>query len=406
MNIFRVLLFTPSITFSLVPSEIFPWAILYFLIKKRIVLYKELIPLIVIFIISLLYSLCIITTTNVHSDIIRSMVAYFNAIIAYLAIVHCSQKEAHKIYKILEVLLFFSIILGILQVLHLINFLEPVFRLLKSRGSTRSIDASGRGVSLLTVEPSRAAVEFVFMYITWRYLKAMSCIKQLLFDFIILCFLVLVIRSSLGIFLFLVFLVCEYKFKSIAMGVIIGIIGFSQFKNINSRAIMVIYDILSRASIQDIFTYLLAASGQRLIIGIAAYKYGFFHLFGGGIGLWRLSSVQALYETNIAPSSVEFVNYYGGGSSYFAIRTTIFLPSLLLDIGWIASIIIICSLLKPLFKFFSFKHKLFPVMMAFVANLTILGEAPGNPLPWICIAICYRVYQEKTQQIGRYVCQI
>jgi hypothetical protein len=401
MNIFRVLLFTPSITFSLVPAEIFPWAILYFLARKKIVLYKELIPLIVIFIISLLYSLCIIITTNVHNDIIRSMVAYFNAIIAYLTIAHCSQREAHKIYKILEILLFFSIILGILQVLHLIDFLEPVFRLLKSRGSAGSIDKSGRGVSLLTTEPSRAATEFIFIYITWRYLKNMSYIKQLLFDFIVLCFLVLTIRSSLGLFLLFVFLVCEYKFKAIAMGVIIGIIGFSQFKNINSRAIMVIYGILSRSSIQDIFIYLLAASGQRLIISIAAYKYGFFHLFGGGIGLWRLSSIQALYETNIAPSSVEYVNYHGGGSGYFAIRATIFLPSLILDIGWIASIIIICYLLKPLFKFLSFKHKLFPVMMAFVANLTVLGESPGNPLPWICIAICYRAYREKTQQMGR-----
>jgi hypothetical protein len=50
------------------------------------------------------------------------------------------------------------------------------------------------------------------------------------------------------------------------------------------------------------------------------------------------------------------------------------------------------------------KNNIRPLMMAFVANLTILGEVPGNPLPWICIAICYRVYQEKTQQIGRYVC--
>jgi hypothetical protein len=401
MNIFRVLLFTPSITFSLVPSEIFPWAILYFLARKRIVLYKELIPLIIIFIVSLLYSLCVIAATSVHSDVIRSIVAYFNAIIAYLTIVHCSQKELHKIYKILEILLFFFIILGILQVLHLINFLEPVFRILKSRGSAGSIDTSGRGVSLLTVEPSRAAVESFFIYITWRYLKNMSYMKQFLFDFIMLCFLVLVIRSSLGIFLLFVFLVCEYKSKCIAMGIIIGIIGFSQIKDINSRAITVIYDILSRSSIQDIFIYLLAASGQRLIMGIAAYKYGFFHLFGGGIGLWRLSSVQALYETNIDPSSVEFVNYHGGGSGYFATRTTIFLPSLILDIGWIASIIIMCYLLKPLFKFFSFKHKIFPVMMAFTANLIALGEAPGNPVPWICIAICYRVYQEKTQQIRR-----
>jgi hypothetical protein len=397
MDIFRILIFFPSISFSLLSVEIFPWAVIYYIVRKiksyrKIKINKRVLPLIIGLLASLSYSCYMIFATDCDSDIFRSVIAYLNPILVYIAILYCSKKELFALCKMTEKILFFLVAIGILQTLGIINFLEPVFKYLVPRASTYSLELGGRGSTLFSSEPSRASYEILFIYITWRYLQQMPAIKQLLCDFFITFFILFVIKSSMGSFVCFIFLFSEYRLKFILSGLVVAIIGLPLLINSNSRAIQVIINIFSHSSISEIFGYVLSVSGFRLISIIAAYKYGILHPFGGGIGLWQTTSVEALYETNIPPFDLYYFRVRGG---FVPVRPTSFLSSMVLDMGWIA-IIIIFYLIKPLFKLISFDNKLFSLIITFLFYLIAVG-AIGNPIPWICTAICYKVYNARIE---------
>ena len=44
-------------------------------------------------------------------------------------------------------------------------FLDPAIKLLIPRGTASSLENFGRGVTLLSTEPSRASYEFIFIYL-------------------------------------------------------------------------------------------------------------------------------------------------------------------------------------------------------------------------------------------------
>jgi hypothetical protein len=261
------------------------------------------------------------------------------------------------------------------------------------RSLTESFDLGGRGVTLLSSEPARASYEILFIYITWRYLQKMSATNKLFFDFFIVFFILLILKSSMGSIILIVFLLCEYKLKFILSGLMIAIVGLPVLINMDSRAIYVILSIFSNSSLNGIFEYILSASGFRLISMIAAYRFGILHPFGGGIGLWQTTSVKAMYETGIDPNSLYYFNEFG---SFIPVRPTSFLSSMILDMGWMA-IMVVFYLIKPLFKLISFDNDLFPLIVTFLFYMIAVG-AIGNPIPWICTAICYRVYKERKQE--------
>jgi hypothetical protein len=286
--------------------------------------------------------------------------------------------------------LFFLTLIGILQTLGVINFLEPVFKFLVPRSLTESFELGGRGVTLLSSEPARASYEILFIYIAWRYIEKPTPAHKLFFDSFIVFFLLFILKSSMGSIVLIVFLVSEYRLKFILSGLMVALVGLPFLINMDSRAIHVIISIFSHTSIKGVFEYLLSVSGFRLISMIAAYRYGILHPFGGGIGLWQTTSVEALYETNINPSSIYYFNEQGG---FVPVRPTSFLSSLMLDMGWMA-IIVICYLIRPLFRLISVNNRLSSLIITFLFYLVATG-AIGNPIPWICMAMCYRICKEE-----------
>jgi hypothetical protein len=393
MNIFRTLLFFPSITFSLLSAEIFPWAFLYSIVGKfrsYKKIDKKILPLIIGLLISLLYSLYLILLKDYESDFIRSIIAYLNPIFAYLAIMCCHKKELFILCKIVGKILLFFIFIGILQSVGIIKFLQPVFSFLIPRASTEALDIGGRGVTIFSSEPSRASYEIIFLYITWRYLQQKKAINKLFFDFFITLFILFILKASTGLMILIVFLLSEYRLKFVLSGLIVISVSLPLLMNTNSRAIYVMIKIFSGLSISNIFGYILSASGFRLVSIIAAYRYGILHPLGGGIGLWQISSVKALCETGIDSDSLYYFNKFGG---FVPVRPTSYLSSMALDMGWMA-IIIVFYLIKPLFKLISFDNALFSLIITFLFYIVVIG-ATGNPIPWICTAICYRVYKDR-----------
>jgi hypothetical protein len=340
-----------------------------------------------------------IFATDCDSDIFRSVIAYLNPVLVYISILYCSKKEISILCRIISKILVLFIIVGILQTVGVISFLQPVISFLIPRASTESLGFGGRGVTIFSSEPSRAAYEVIFIYIAWRYIHQTSVMKQLFFDFFVVFFVLFIIRSSLGLLVLLVFLLSEYRLKFILSGLIVVLISLPLLINSNSRAIVIMISIISRSSFDEIYTFLLSASGFRLISIVAAYKYGFLHPFGGGIGLWLKTSIDALYQTGINSSNIDYFNYVSGGN-FSPIRPTSYLASMVLDMGWIA-ILVNFYLIKPLFKFISFNNRLFSLIITFLFCMIIIGDI-GSPIPWLCMALCYRVYKKNKKNNYQY----
>jgi hypothetical protein len=395
MKFFRILLFFPSITFSLLSAEIFPWSLFYSVIekfKRYKKVDKRILPIFIIIFISLIYSIYVTISTNCDNDIFRSLIAYFNALFIYSVILSCSEKELYRLCKILEKVLFFFVILGILQSLGIINFLRPLFKFLTPRASSSALSeisavAGGRGITLLSAEPARAAYEVIVLYAAWIYLNAFSNKFQIIFDIIISFFIFFIFRSSEGSILLFVYLFAKYKIKFIIAAIIVIISLTPILLSFNSRAIILLYHIFTNFNLIDVYYLLLNQSGFRLISLIAAYKYAIFHPLGGGLGLWIHSSVNALYETHI---DVHFVPYFSQG--YIPIRPISFVSSIALDFG-ITGILLVIYLLKPLFSLLKKpKDPIFCFICLTIFAVFFSGSI-GDPIPWICMAICYRIHK-------------
>jgi hypothetical protein len=230
----------------------------------------------------------------------------------------------------------------------------------------------------------------------WRYLQQMSAIRQLFTDFLISIFILLVIKASSGSIVLIVFLLSEYRLKFVLAGIIAAIAVFPLLLNLDNRAIGIMIQIFSHSSIEEMLKYILSVSGIRLISIIAAYNYCLSHPFGGGIGLWQKSSMDSLYQTGINPSDIAYFNYNSGGS-FSTVRPNSYLSSTALDMGWIG-ISVIFYLIKPLFKLLSPENKIFSLTCTFLFYLIVFGTV-GNPIPWICMALCYRVYKNNLTQL-------
>jgi hypothetical protein len=396
MNIFRILLFFPSITFSLLSAEIFPWAFIYSIIKKlksyrKINIQKRVLVLVIGLFISLSYSFYVILSTSYNSDVLRSFVAYLNPILVYLIILGCSKRELSIFCNMIEKILGLFILIGIFQTIGIINFLEPIFKFIVPRSSTQSlVEMGGRGVTLLSSEPSRAAYEIIFIYATWSYINRF--IKyQYIFDFFFLIFILLIIRSSEGIVLLLIYLIAKYGIKFIFTVSVLGLFLASTLLEFQVRSVSFLYSLFIQSSFLDIYYLILNQSGFRLISLIASYRYAFFHPFGGGIGLWENTSIIALNETQINPN---LMYYFEGG--YTAIRPISFLSSIALDMG-VIGLFLIYYTLRPLFILLkNVKDPMFCFIVLFLFGIFFSGSI-GNPVPWICMAICYKYYKNSNK---------
>jgi hypothetical protein len=332
---------------------------------------------------------------EVKSDILRSLGAYLNPLVIFLFLLECPKKEIVHFERLVEMLFFFLIVLGVFQLLGIIDFLDPVFKFLIPRGNAALTGGTGgRGVRLLSSEPARAAYELFFIYITWIYLKDQSKIKHIMLDIFMFLFFVFVIRSATGMVLFVMYLMLKYKLKLFLLMFLVLFFGFSfivkNLENTGSRSMKVLYNIMVISGPGEVYRYLLTVSGDRIVSMLSSYKYAFTHPLGGGIGLWMYSSLDALNSVNIDSSMVGYFANKGRGT-YFPVRPTSYMANIALDLG-LVGIVSVLYMLKPILTLLrNYRHPVFLVTVCFLFGITASGAA-GNPLPWISMALIYRKF--------------
>jgi len=375
------LIFLPSITFSILQAEIFPWALLFTLlyIKK---IDKGFVFIVLLFLLSVIYGLYI-SEGRSSSEAIRSLSAYMNSLLIFVFLMKADIRFVSKLYPIVKFLFYFLVILGLLQLSGLIGFLDPVFKLLIPRGSAESLASLGnRGVTLLSSEPSRAAYEFLFIYAAFRTIF-LNKKNILYYDLFVIIFMLFVIKSGVGLFLTLIFFALAYKLRFLLLSLILIVIVFPFLNYMSGRAFSLLINIISSSSFESLYYMLLNASGFRLISIISSFLFGLFHPFGGGIGNWQESSIVALQLTGYSPDSIDYFRYAGG--VWVPIRPTSYFFALVLDIGLIPAFIVFLYLLKVS------KFKLLSsfVGMLFIFYFLFIG-AVGNPVPFVATALTLR----------------
>jgi hypothetical protein len=379
----RVFLFLPSVTFGVPLSEIFPWGWANVLVH-RIRLKPHQLLLLSLFGFVFLGSLLV----NNPLSVLTTFASYLNPLLAFFFVINCNLKTLNSLQNVVKVLFAAYLVLGLLQILGFLNWLSFAFDVLIPRGGT-SVAGGGRGVSLLSTEPSRAGIELVFLYAT-------LCLngrfggrhRELLFDILVLFFILLVVRSFIGLAFFMLYFGAK---RPLHLGVLVllspaVIVWFDDA----TRSISIIKTVLSAHSISEIWGFIFNQSGFRLISVYSAYVYGFNQLIGHGIGSWESVAAYSYVFAGFSPNEVSyFVTHVE--SEFVSLKPTAWFSLLFLELGATFGLLI-----TGLCLYIGYKEvarcsvAILPMVLIFLVSVFLTG-AVGNPIPWVCLAMSIRI---------------
>lgn len=394
-RVLGVLIYLPNIMplSSVFQAEIFPWAFLYS-IRKDLRMTLGYAVFLLYLIVSVSLMLGSFSSLLVPA---RAFFALLNASMIFFVLIHIKDEEFAYLRKAFEWVFLANMVLSSVQFLGLFPpFLDPLFRLFIDR-FTAEIYGGGRGVAGLFAEPSYASMSFHYYFayfmmarrINPRSLVGIAAIAG------IVAFDLFVIRSVTGVVMIVLYLASMQKGRDLVKAgiVIVGLLGSSVYflgQSSNApRSIEVAHDFFKYGAYQDPVPWLLEQSGFRFVSVWAAYKYGFTHPFGSGIGGWGNASIQAMDDIGVPASAMSFFAS-AAGSEYQGVRPTSFAAGLMLETG-IVGLILFCIAFFP----FVFRKALFDdiharsLMVFFLFNIFALGSI-GDPLPFIFFALAYR----------------
>lgn len=392
-KILTVMLFFPSITFNILPVEIFPWAFLKSLVLK-IRLSANDISILVVLGIGFLLGLF----NHDPSVSVTTFASYLNPLLIFMVLSRVSPNYCISLYPLVEKIFFGLLFLGICQFLGLLNLFQFLFDFLTPRGGAGVFGHGGRGVSLLSTEPSRAGVEIVFIYallVTMSQKTKSFTRGSFLQDFLLIVFLTFVIGSFTALAYGLIFIGARRPVLLIPM-LTVGIFVLSIFF-VESRVTQFIYTLAGQGGIVELFETVTSASGFRFISVISAYAYAANNIVGQGIGAWSYEAVNSYLLAGYTANDITFFNNHHNGV-FVNLKPTAFMALVALELGLIPLGILAGYL------WLRVRHLFFPLWSANMALGTIFllyvfgVGAVGNPVPWVCTALAMsssRISQEE-----------
>ena len=394
-RILGALIFLPNIMplKALFSSEIFPWAFLYALRKDlRLTLgYGLFLGYIVV---SALLMLGSFPSVLIPA---RALFALINASMIFFLLIHVQKEEYRVLVNIFHGVFLVNVVLCAMQYLGIVpSFLEPIFRLFIDR-FINEFNGGGRGVAGLFAEPSYASMAmhyyFAFFMLSRKVnprsmIGICAIVAMVLFDMFI-------IRSVTGVVMILIYLASLQRAQNLLKAglvivLLLGTVIYQFGRSPNApRSVETAYDFFKYGAYQDPTPWLLEQSGFRFVSVWAAYKYGFTHPFGSGVGGWGQASIQAMDDIGIKASAMSFFAT-AMGSEYQGVRPTSFAAGLMLETG-------IVGLFLFFLAFYPFltRRELYAdvhtrsISIFFLFNTFALGSI-GDPIPFIFLALAYR----------------
>ena len=394
-RILGALIFLPNIMplKALFSSEIFPWAFLYALRKDlRLTLgYGLFLGYIII---SALLMLGSFPSVLIPA---RALFALINASMIFFLLIHVQKEEYRVLVNIFHGVFLVNVVLCAMQYLGIVpSFLEPIFRLFIDR-FINEFNGGGRGVAGLFAEPSYASMAmhyyFAFFMLSRKVnprsmIGICAIVAMVLFDMFI-------IRSVTGVVMILIYLASLQRAQNLLKAglvivLLLGTVIYQFGRSPNApRSVETAYDFFKYGAYQDPTPWLLEQSGFRFVSVWAAYKYGFTHPFGSGVGGWGQASIQAMDDIGIKASAMSFFAT-AMGSEYQGVRPTSFAAGLMLETG-IVGLFLFFLAFYPFLK----RRELYTdvhtrsITIFFLFNTFALGSI-GDPIPFIFLALAYR----------------
>lgn len=394
-QILAALMYLPNIMplKALFSAEIFPWAFLYALRKD--------LKLTMVYVFFLVY---LVVSVGMHwgsftSVLVpaRAFFALVNASLIFFLLIKIDSEEYRMLVRIFEWVFGINVFLCLIQFLGLFpSFLEPIFRLFIDR-FTHEIYGGGRGVAGLFAEPSYASMSMHYYFAFFMLSRKINPRSQLGIAAIVgmIVFDLFIIRSVTGLVMILIYFASLQKARDLLKAglVIVLLLGgiISQFGNSPNapRSVETAHDFIKYKNYQDPMPWILEQSGFRFVSVWAAYKYGFTHPFGSGIGKWGPASIQAMDDIGIKASAMSFFAS-AMGSEYQGVRPTSFAAGLMLETGIVGLVLFILAFWpfireKALWQ----QEHTRSVIIFFLFNVFALGSI-GDPLPFVFLALAYR----------------
>ena len=394
-QILAALMYLPNIMplKALFSAEIFPWAFLYALRKD--------LKLTMVYVFFLVY---LVVSVGMHwgsftSVLVpaRAFFALVNASLIFFLLIKIDSEEYRMLVRIFEWVFGINVFLCIIQFFGLFpSFLEPIFRLFIDR-FTHEIYGGGRGVAGLFAEPSYASMSMHYYFAFFMLSRKINPRSQLGIAAIVgmIVFDLFIIRSVTGLVMILIYFASLQKARDLLKAglVIVLLLGgiISQFGNSPNapRSVETAHDFIKYKNYQDPMPWILEQSGFRFVSVWAAYKYGFTHPFGSGIGKWGPASIQAMDDIGIKASAMSFFAS-AMGSEYQGVRPTSFAAGLMLETGIVGLVLFILAFWpfireKALWQ----QEHTRSVIIFFLFNVFALGSI-GDPLPFVFLALAYR----------------
>ena len=382
-----IFLFFPSANFGLYSAEVFPYAFIFSILMLRKLYVKD-----IMFI--LIFIICSIISFNFNYDnpgfifeFFRSVGAYLNVILVFFILLHISQDKIKILLKLSKLIFFGLTILGLLQAYGMNESISSVLQFFVPRSSGEAL-SSTRGITLLSTEPARAGIEYLFLYLLYRFVF-LERKYFFLADLLIGLAVVLVFKSAVVLLFFLVTLVILYKSKIIFIALLI--FAFSPILlSTEARSIVLIKDLLA-SDIDDALFLFMNTSGNRVFSIWAVTLFSFEYPIGLGVGNWIKSSVIAAELTSFDLSKFNYFSRYGGGEAY-PFRATGFLMNVAMDFGIVGFVGFIGTIMDRLIPFWKNGYESRSLILLFLVKISFIGSV-GTPLEWVTVVILLRYFE-------------
>lgn len=391
------LVLLPSVTFGIVDAEVFPWALLFYLLYGRSLNRYLILVMFLLFFsgLSVVYK----SNGSAADEVIRSFSAYINTLLVFNLIMNSEQSVIARWAKVVYLFLFSLTIIGLIQHTGILKSFDPLLKLFIPRGYTYSLSFMGdRGVTLLSSEPARAGVEYIFIYLVARFAFVRNRYK-LACDVAVLVFVALIIKSAIALFFLLLVLIFLYQKKMLLMLFLsspILLFASDLIKGSSSRAINLIFDMLNNDGYSSFVDIIINTGGHRVVSIYTSYLYSIIYPLGGGVGNWEKSSMQSIAVAGIDPSQVQYFIVHGGGG-VVGFRSSGFVSNLAIDVGVVGLLLFFVYLFRTLSYYWSTNPSIRPIVLAFLVKIFFLGSV-GNPVSWVCLAIIIKYEDNRRRQ--------
>lgn len=397
----RYLVFLPSITLHLVPSEIFPWAVLYSLRSQIRSMSIGFIWSVIVFL-----SLLFMSLLN-DASLMAALVSAASIANAYLISITVSDASANEINRLVRTAFRIQILLlvvGALQLIGVWALLDPITGMLIPRGGSEYLGAGGRGVSLLDTEPSRAGVNQLLIYTVWRAVQVTQGNRRYLWlsDLAMLVTIIVLTRSAVACFVALFYLgLTNFKPLRLCVSIIVVGVCFYVMALLVTPDDIRIYWLMEQLSVMtswgEVAQFLISQSGFRGVSVIGAYSWSLDNMLGGGFGTWENTSVLAMEATGISASDLNYFRNWANGE-YVPLKPTAFMAFIALEFGLFGVLLSSIWLFSRLKKMDGFSASALPTTLTIGFVLFLVGSV-GNPVPWVCLALTSKIYS------GRMLCR-